>query len=79
MEFTINYLTDLQGNIEAVQIPFNEWKLMLKKLGSLHEDSDLQDALKRLSIQEKPYGYSEEEVVDYVKEIRAERYRDEKA
>ncbi len=74
MEFTINYLTDLKGNIEAVQIPFNEWKVMLDKLNSLVEDSELKNALKRLSVQEKSYGYSEEEIVDYVKEIRAERY-----
>ena len=79
MEFTINYLTDLKGNIEAVQIPFNEWKLMLDKLNSLVEDSELKNALKRLSVQEKSYGYSEEEIVDYVKGIRAERYESKKA
>ncbi|RLD84475.1 MAG: hypothetical protein DRJ10_01080 [Bacteroidetes bacterium] len=78
MEFTINYLTDLSGNIEAVQIPFNEWKVMLEKLNSLVDDSELINALKRLSVQEKSYGYSETEIVDYVKEIRAERYENNK-
>lgn len=79
MKFTVNYITDRRGNIEAVQIPFEEWKIMLKKLAGLTEDIALQEALKRLSVQEKPYGFSEEEIVDYVKEIRAERYGDEKA
>lgn len=49
MKIPIQYLNDQEGNVSAVQLPYNEWKKLLEKLKkyeqALHIKSELKQAL----------------------------------
>jgi hypothetical protein len=49
MKFAIQYLNDKTGNIQAVQVPFSEWKnVMAKYEQMLKMKSDLSEAFEEV-------------------------------
>lgn len=57
MKITIQYLSDVNGNTQAVQLPVDEWEKLLNRLRKYEQAlkliSDLQEALKQVAILRK--------------------------
>ena len=53
MKLAIQYLNDVVGNIQAVQIPITQWESVLNKLNKYEQalklKSDLQEAFKEVA------------------------------
>ena len=54
MKLTVQYLNDINGNPEAVQLPLTEWKKLLNKLKKYEQalklKSDLKEALEQVAV-----------------------------
>lgn len=57
MKIAIQYLNDVNGNTQAVQIPFTEWRKVLNKLNKYEQafkiKSDLEEAFEQVSLLKK--------------------------
>ncbi|MBD0366735.1 MAG: hypothetical protein ICV53_11615 [Flavisolibacter sp.] len=57
MKFDIQYVSDLNGNPQAVQLPIDEWKKLLARLQkyeqTLKVKSDLREAFKQVAALKK--------------------------
>ncbi len=63
MKIALQYLNDANGNIQAVQLPLNEWERVLNTLKkyeqALKMKSDLQGAFKQVSILKKTKSHKQ--------------------
>ena len=54
MKIAIQYLNDINGNTQAVQIPLTEWERVLNKLSKYEQafklKSDLQEAFEQVAL-----------------------------
>ena len=61
MKIDLQYVNDLNGNTNAVQLPLNEWEKVLNKLKKYEQafklKSDLTEAFKQVSILKKAKGH----------------------
>ncbi|HEY3874463.1 MAG TPA: hypothetical protein VGM92_03225 [Candidatus Kapabacteria bacterium] len=52
MRLSVQYVNDAMGNIQAVQVPFAEWKKLLRQLQTFKEEkkikSDITEALREI-------------------------------
>lgn len=57
MKIALQYLNDINGNTQAVQLPFNEWEKLLNKLKKYEQalklKSDLQEAFEQVAVLKK--------------------------
>ena len=57
MKIAIQYLNDINGNTQAVQIPLSEWERVLNKLSkyeqALQLKSDLKEAIEQVALLRK--------------------------
>jgi hypothetical protein len=57
MKFTIQYVSDQNGNPQAVQLPIEEWRKLLAKLQkyeqALKMKSDLREAFEQVTVLRK--------------------------
>ena len=57
MKIAIQYLNDINGNTQAVQIPLTEWERVLNKLTKYEQafklKSDLQEAFEQVALLRK--------------------------
>lgn len=60
MKIALQYLNDVHGNIQAVQVPLTEWEKLLNKLKkyeqALELKSDLQEAFNDVTAMRKAKG-----------------------
>lgn len=61
MKIALQYVNDINGNTQAVQLPLNEWEKVLNKLKkyeqALRLRSDLREALEQVSALKKQKGH----------------------
>jgi len=66
MRLSVQYVNDVQGNVQAVQVPVGEWKRLLKSMRGLEQrlkmKSDLTDAL--AEVERKRAGKQKMESLD---------------
>ena len=57
MKIAIQYVSDISGNTQAVQLPLNEWEKVLNKLKkyeqALQLKSDLKEAFQQVAVLKK--------------------------
>jgi hypothetical protein len=57
MKIALQYLNDINGNTQAVQLPVNDWEKLLNKLKKYEQalklKSDLQEAFDQVAILKK--------------------------
>jgi hypothetical protein len=60
MKIAVQYVNDINGNTQAVQLPLNEWEKVLNKLRKYEQAlklrSDLKEAFDQVSILKKQKG-----------------------
>ncbi len=60
MKIALQYLSDINGNTQAVQLPLTEWKKVLNKLKKYEQAlklrSDLKEALEQVAILKQTKG-----------------------
>ena len=60
MKIALQYLNDINGNTQAVQLPLDEWEKLLNKLKKYEQalklKSDLEEAFKQVAILKKAKG-----------------------
>jgi hypothetical protein len=66
MRLSVQYVNDVQGNVQAVQVPVGEWKRLLKSMRGLEQrlkmKSDLTEAL--VEVERKRAGKQKMESLD---------------
>jgi hypothetical protein len=66
MRLSVQYVNDVQGNVQAVQVPVGEWKRLLKSMRGLEQrlklKSDLTEAL--AEVERKRAGKQKMESLD---------------
>jgi hypothetical protein len=66
MRLSVQYVNDVQGNVQAVQVPVGEWKRLLKSMRGLEQrlklKSDLTEAL--AEVERKRGGKQKMETLD---------------
>jgi len=57
MKIAIQYVSDISGNTQAVQLPLNEWEKVLNKLKKYEQalklKSDLKEAFQQVAVLKK--------------------------
>lgn len=63
MKIALQYLNDINGKTQAVQLPLTEWKKLLNKLKkyeqALQLKSDLKEAFEQVSVLRKTKGHKQ--------------------
>ena len=63
MKITLQYLNDMNGKTNAVQLPLTEWEKVLTKLNKYEQalklKSDLKDAFEQVAILKKAKGHKQ--------------------
>ncbi|HRN46989.1 MAG TPA: hypothetical protein PK110_14050 [Niabella sp.] len=63
MKITLQYLNDMNGKTNAVQLPLTEWEKVLTKLKKYEQalklKSDLKDAFEQVAILKKAKGHKQ--------------------
>ena len=63
MKIALQYLNDINGNTQAVQLPLTEWEKVLSKLKKYEQAfklrSDLQEAFEQVAILKKKRGHKQ--------------------
>ncbi|HRO41373.1 MAG TPA: hypothetical protein PL009_00970 [Flavipsychrobacter sp.] len=63
MKIAIQYVNDINGNIQAVQLPLTEWEKVLNKLKkyeqALELRSDLKEAFDQVAVLKKQKGHKQ--------------------
>ncbi len=63
MKLELQYLNDIDGNIQAVQLPLTDWEKVLNKLKKYEQalklKSDLKEAFKEVAKLKKSKGYKQ--------------------
>ncbi|MFL9483910.1 hypothetical protein ACI6Q2_14120 [Chitinophagaceae bacterium LWZ2-11] len=63
MKIALQYVNDVKGNIQAVQLPVSEWEKVLNKLKKYEQalklKSDLQEAFEQVAILKRTKGHKQ--------------------
>ena len=63
MKIALQYLNDINGNTQAVQLPLTEWERVLNKLRKYEQalklKSDLKEAFEQVAILKQSKGYKQ--------------------
>ena len=63
MKIELQYLNDINGNTQAVQLPLTEWERVLNKLRKYEQalklKSDLKEAFEQVAILKQSKGYKQ--------------------
>ncbi len=63
MKIELQYVSDINGNTQAVQLPLTEWERVLSKLKKYEQalklKSDLKEAFKQVAILKKTKGHKQ--------------------
>lgn len=63
MKIELQYLNDINGNTQAVQLPLTEWEKVLNKLKKYEQAfklrSDLKEALEQVAILKQTKGHKQ--------------------
>lgn len=63
MKITLQYVNDMNGNTQAVQLPLTEWEKVLNKLKKYEQalklKSDLQEALEQIAVLRSKKGHKQ--------------------
>ncbi len=72
MKIALQYLNDMEGNPQAVQLPFTDWEKLLNRLKQYEQafklKSDLQEALEQVAILKKTKGHKQT-LHEFLKEL----------
>jgi hypothetical protein len=72
MKIAVQYVNDINGNTQAVQLPLNEWEKVLNKLRKYEQAlklrSDLKEAFDQVSILKKQKG-QKQTLKDFLNEL----------
>ncbi|GAA4737791.1 hypothetical protein [Flavisolibacter ginsenosidimutans] len=72
MKIALQYVNDLNGNTQAVQLPLNEWEKVLNKLKKYEQTlklrSDLREAFDQVAILKKQKG-QKQTLNDFLNEL----------
>jgi len=72
MKIALQYVNDLNGNTQAVQLPLGEWQKVLNKLKKYEQAlklrSDLKEAFDQVAILKKQKG-SKQTLNDFLNEL----------
>jgi hypothetical protein len=63
MKVALQYLSDMDGNTQAVQLPLAEWEKVLNKLKKYEQalklKSDLKEAFEQVALLKNPSGHKQ--------------------
>ena len=63
MKIALQYVNDIHGNTQAVQLPLTEWEKVLNRLKkyeqALQLKSDLKEAFEQVAILKQAYGHKQ--------------------
>ena len=63
MKITLQYVNDIHGNTQAVQLPLTEWEKLLNKIKKYEQalklKSDLKEAFEQVAVLKKTKGHKQ--------------------
>ena len=72
MKVALQYLSDEQGNMQAVQLPLSEWKKIVNKIKKYEQvlqlKSDLKEALQQVAFS-KNYSGNKQTLNEFLNEL----------